>query len=72
MMALKLKEEFGMTTSMANLIKDYMVVALELSIFPSNVRKKIYDVLDGFIWFPMKYEYKKNPWHVISNVRPKI
>jgi hypothetical protein len=49
MMALKLKEEFGMTISMANLIKDYMVVALELSIFPSNVRKKIYDVLDGFI-----------------------
>jgi hypothetical protein len=38
-MALKLKEEFGMTTFMVNLMKDYMVVALELSIFPSNVRK---------------------------------
>jgi hypothetical protein len=49
MMALKLKEEFGMTTSMANLMKDYMVVALELSIFRSNVRKQISDVLDGFL-----------------------
>ncbi len=61
MMALKLKEEFGMTPSMANLMKDYMVVILELPIFPSNVRKQICDVLDGFLSFLMKYEEKKNP-----------
>ncbi len=48
-----------MTPSMANLMKYYMVVALELSIFPFNVRKQICDVLDGFLSFRLKYEKKE-------------
>jgi hypothetical protein len=48
MMTLKLKEEFGMTHFIANLMKDY-------------VRKKKCDVLDGFLSFLMKYEEKTNP-----------
>jgi hypothetical protein len=44
---------------MTSLMKDY-------------VRKQKCDVLDGFLSFLMKYENEKNPWHAISNVRPKI
>jgi hypothetical protein len=33
MMGLKLKEEFGMTPSMANLMKDYTVVAFRIVYF---------------------------------------
>ncbi len=61
-----------MTPSMVNLMKDYMVVALKLFIFPSYIRKQICDVLEGFLSFLLKYEKKRNPWHVISNIRPKI
>jgi hypothetical protein len=70
-MALKLKEEFKMTFFMTNLLEDDMVVILELSMFVLNIRKQICDVLDGFFSFLTKYE-KKNPWHAIFNVRPKI
>jgi len=55
-MALKLKEEVGMTPSIANLMEDNMAMALELSILVFNITKQVCDVLDGFFSFLMKYE----------------
>jgi hypothetical protein len=58
-MALKLKEEFGMTLSITNLMEDDMSMNLELAMFSSNVREQVCDILDGFLLFLMKYEKKK-------------
>ncbi len=55
-MALKLKEEFGMTPSINDLMEDNMAMALELFILALNIMKEICDVLDGFLSFLMKYE----------------
>jgi hypothetical protein len=38
---LKLKEKFGMAPSMADLMDDDMVVALELFMLTSNIRKQV-------------------------------
>jgi hypothetical protein len=40
-MALKQKEKFGMAPSMVDLMEDDMVVALELSMLTSNIRKQV-------------------------------
>ncbi len=61
-----------MAPSIANLLKDNMVLVLELSMLAFNIIKQICDVLDGFLSFLTKYGEKKNPQHVISIVRPKI
>jgi DNA-binding Xre family transcriptional regulator len=55
-MALKLKEDYGMTPSMTNLMEDDIVVGLELSMLTFNIRKQVCDVLNGFISFLMKYK----------------
>jgi hypothetical protein len=59
-MVLKLKENFGMTPIMVNLMEDDMVMALKLFMFAFNTRKKKCDVLNGFFSFLMKYENKKS------------
>jgi hypothetical protein len=38
---LKLKEKFGTAPFMADLMEDYMVVALELSMLTSSIRKQV-------------------------------
>jgi hypothetical protein len=58
-MALKLKKEFEIALSMNNMMEDEYGVALELSIFASNIKKKIREVLDGFFSFLRMYEKKK-------------
>jgi len=58
-MALKLKEEFGMSLSISNFMEDGMSMNLELPMFSSNIKKEVCDVLDGFLLFLMKYENKK-------------
>jgi hypothetical protein len=45
-MALKLKDKFGMTPFIINLMGHVMVVALELSMFVSNIKK-----MQCFKWF---------------------
>jgi hypothetical protein len=60
-MALKLKEEFEIPPFMANLMEDDMALTFELSTFASNIRKQVYNVLDFFLSFVMKYGKKKNP-----------
>jgi hypothetical protein len=40
-MALKLKDKFGMTPLLVNLMGHVMVVALELSMFASNIKKHV-------------------------------
>ncbi len=58
-MALKLKEKFGMAPFMADLMEDYMVVALELSMLTSNIKRQVWDILDEFLSFLLKCEEKK-------------
>jgi hypothetical protein len=45
---LKLKKEFGMVLSMANLMEDDVNVVFELSMFTFNIKKLVCDVLDSF------------------------
>ncbi len=49
-----------MVPSITNLMDDDMVVALELFMFASNIRKQICDVLNDFLSFLTKYEKKKS------------
>ncbi len=44
---------------MQDLIDDDSIVALELSLFASNIRREICGVLDGFLSFLKKYEGNK-------------
>jgi hypothetical protein len=50
-----------------DLVNDNSIVALELSLLASNIRKEVCGVLDGFLSFFKKYE--KNKTHVILYVR---
>jgi len=59
-MNLKLKEEYGISSNLEDFIDDDFVVALELSLFAFNARKKICGVLDGFFSFFKKYEKKEH------------
>ncbi len=47
-MSLKLKEESGISFNLQDLIDDDYVITQELSLFASNIRKEVCDVLDGF------------------------
>jgi hypothetical protein len=58
-MSLKLKDEFGISFNLEDLINDDIVVALELSLLASKIRRKVYGVLDGFLSFFKKYEKNK-------------
>ncbi len=58
-MALKLKEKFGMTPFMADLMEEDVVVVLKLSMLTSSIRKQVWDILDEFLSFLMKCEEKK-------------
>jgi hypothetical protein len=49
-----------MVPSITNLMEDDMVMALELFMLASNVRKQICDVLNDFLSFLTKYENKKS------------
>jgi hypothetical protein len=55
-MSLKLKEEFGISFNLQDLVDDDFVVTQELSLFASNIRKEVCGVLDGFLSFLKKYE----------------
>ncbi len=56
---MELKEQLKMTPFMVNLIEDGMAMVLELFMFAFYTKKQVCDVLDGFLWFPTKYEKKK-------------
>jgi len=58
-MALKLKEKFGMTPFMADLMEEDVVVVLKLSMLTSSIRKQVWDILDEFLSFLTKCEEKK-------------
>ncbi len=47
-MNLKLKKEYGISLNLQDLIDDDYIVAHELSLFASNIRRKVCGVLDGF------------------------
>jgi len=58
-MSLKLKEKSGISSNLQDLIIDHLVVAQELSLFASNIRKEVRGVLNGFLSFFKKYEGNK-------------
>jgi hypothetical protein len=57
---------------MANLIKDVMIMVLELFRFAFNIIKQVCDVLDGFLSFLTKYGEKETHNMFFFSVRPKI
>ncbi len=58
-MNFKFKEEFGVSSNLEDLIYDDPIVALELSLLRSNIRREVCGVLDGFLSFFKKYEKNK-------------
>jgi hypothetical protein len=50
-MSLKLKEKSGISSNLQDLIDDDFVVAQELSLFASNIRREICVILDRFLSF---------------------
>ncbi len=50
-MTLKLKKEYGISYSMDNLMDDDFVIVLKLSLFASNIKKIVYDVLNRILSF---------------------
>jgi hypothetical protein len=69
---LKLKEKYGMTPSMTNLMEDDIVLGLELSMLTFNIRKQVCDVLNGFISFLRKYQKKTHSMIFEFNQNLKI
>jgi hypothetical protein len=71
--SLKLKEESRISFNLEDLINDDFVVALELSLFASNIRKKVRGALDGFLSFFKNYEKNKahNMLSLMLNPRSK-
>jgi ATP-dependent protease Clp ATPase subunit len=60
-MSLKLKEEFGISFNLQDLIDEMIifVVAHELSLLASNIRREICGILNIFLSFQKKYEGNK-------------
>jgi hypothetical protein len=57
-------KEFGMTTFIANLMEDDMIV--------SNIKKQVCDVLNGFLSFLTKYKKKKTHNMLSLMFKPKL
>jgi len=57
-------KEFGMTTSIANLMGDDMIVL--------NIKKQVCDVLNGFLSFLTKYKKKKTHNMLSLMLNPKF
>jgi hypothetical protein len=57
---------------MVNLIEDDMAMVLELFMFAFNSKKKLCDVLDGFLSFLTKYEKKKTHNMLILMLNPRF
>jgi len=58
-MCLKCKEYITNPLTQVNLIDDDYEIAFELSLFITNIKKEICDVLESFPSFSRKYENKK-------------
>ncbi len=71
-MSLKLKEEFGISLNLQDLIDDDFVVAQKLSFLASNIRREICGVLDGFLSFFKKYERNKTHCIMFLMLDPRI
>jgi hypothetical protein len=48
-MSSKLKEKYGISFNLHDLIDDDFVVAYELSLFTFSIRRKICNILNGFL-----------------------
>jgi hypothetical protein len=57
-MNLKLKEEYGISLNLQDLIDDDSIVAQELSLLAFDIRREVCGILDGFLSFFKKYEGK--------------
>jgi len=58
---LKFKDEIETLTSFDNIMKKDASVAFELTYLASNIKKKVYGVLDSFLSFFFNMKGKKNP-----------
>jgi hypothetical protein len=58
-MSLKFKEENQVVSSFESLMDDDLIVANELDLLVSNLKRQVCDVLDFFLLFLTKYENNK-------------
>jgi hypothetical protein len=58
-MSLKLIEEYRISLNLQDSNDDDSIVAQELSLFTSNIKREVCGVLDGFLSFFKKYERNK-------------
>jgi hypothetical protein len=71
-MSLKLKEEYGISSNLKDLIANNSIVALELSLLASNIRRKICGVLDGFLSFLRKLNEMNKSHNMSFMLDPKF
>jgi hypothetical protein len=50
-MSLKFKEQYRISLNLQDLIDDDFIIARELSLFASNIRRKICSILNGYLSF---------------------
>ncbi len=70
-MCLKCKEKVTNPLAQINLIENEYGIAFELFLFPINIKKKVYGVLESFS-FLSKIWKKKFSQHFMFDARPKI
>ncbi len=63
---LKFKDEIETLTSFDNIMEKDASVALELTYLASNIKKKVYGVLDSFLSFFLIYKEKKPIINIFS------
>jgi hypothetical protein len=58
-MSVKLLKKYGISSNLQDSIDDDSIVAHELSLFPSNIRREICGILNSFLSFFKKHEGNK-------------
>jgi hypothetical protein len=58
-MSCKLKEELYRNPILNNLVEEDAIVAIELDLLASNIKRDVYNVLDIFLSFLKKFDEKK-------------
>jgi hypothetical protein len=71
-MCLKCREYITNSLTQVNLIDDDYGIAFELSLFITNIKKKVCDVLESFHSFSRKYKEKKTHNMLCLIIDPKL
>jgi hypothetical protein len=59
-MSCKLKDELEMNPILNNLMENDAIVAIELDLLASNMKRDVYNILDSFLSFVKKFDDRKS------------